>query len=155
MHARRLSHLNLIYSQAMDVSGILREIDAEIAKLKSIRNIVAGLVGPVRSRRRVVQPPQELMQEEIVEETAEAAAEPALVVLPPRQRREYRARTKTSAHEPRALGSSVPDRPVFVPKVVAAPVVAAKLASVEPEPEPFDAAALEAALRQRFISGAA
>jgi hypothetical protein len=131
------------YSQAMDIAVILREIDAEIEKLESIRNIVAELASPIRkqtsSPKRVAKAAPEVI-----------VPEPTLIVLPPKQKREYRRQWKPAPEEPRALASKVPDRPVFVPKTEAPVRSVFKTESTAFNPE-----ALEAALRQNFLGSVA
>lgn len=97
----------------MNIKAILREIDAEIEKLQRIRLIFKGLLEPkprqiARTRRARVKRPS----------VVEIKPEPHLIVLPPKQKREYTHRIKPNVIEPKALAAPVSNRPVFVPKTV-------------------------------------
>lgn len=141
----------------MDFMAIVHQIDEEIDRLERVRKIVASLS---RSRRIVgisepqlakkkrgsrETPVQQLhVQEPVIAE--EPKEEPKLIVLPPRAKREYSPRTRMRQQATSALTSTVPNRPVFVPK---ATVV------IRPEPvaknEEMDLASLEAAFRQKLL----
>jgi hypothetical protein len=125
----------------MDFAPILREIEAELARLQTIRDIVSGLASrPIRIRTPKLPPapPQ-----------PEPKPEPRLLVVPARKQRERRTRLVTRPSEPTALAAPVSNKPVFVPKVQAiAPAPA-------PQPRSLDPDALEAALRRNLLGGAA
>lgn len=132
----------------MDFAPIVRQIDAEIARLKRIREIVEGLRGPALPavRAHIAEPvPAEVVP----------APVPQLIVLPPRQKREYHRRVRPAVQEPKALSSAPFGGPVFVPKVIAVPKPAPKPAFEKNAPAAISAVeALEAAVRRNLLNGA-
>jgi hypothetical protein len=126
----------------VNIELIVGEIDAEIEKLKRIRAILEQLLTPkspriAKPRRaRVLGLPQ-----------IELQPEPRLVVLPPKQRREYTRRVKQAAVEPKALAAPMTNRPVFVPKAAVRESQPAKTAQ--------DGSGLEAVMRRKLLGGAA
>lgn len=146
-----------VFLAGMDIEGILREISAEIEMLQQMREIVASLetpAVPLRSRRGVRKQIKNLeLQQEVNSQEISTEAAPVLVVLPPRQKREPRTRVRASSQEPKALASSIPERPVFVPRVTKE--VEPKVVKAESAATAFDPAALEAALRQSLLGGVA
>jgi len=128
----------------MDIAAILREIDAEIEKLRLIRTIVEELLPSapqtrIRKKRRA--PVQRILvtPEPIVQQ-------PTLMILPPKVKREYRPRYRPVEQEARALASVIPNGPVFVPKsgvTVPRELINEKTGS--------DPGALEVAMRKNFL----
>ncbi|SEG15926.1 hypothetical protein SAMN05421819_2000 [Bryocella elongata] len=108
----------------MDFEPTLHKIDAEIAKLQLIRDIVQRLESPsplpkVKRTKKTPAPaeakPLALAPPLVVAPAPIAAKpEPSVVVLPPRIRREYHPRAKHAAVDQRALAPARSDRPVFV-----------------------------------------
>src|SRR5579864_2512203 len=128
----------------MDLASILHQIDAEITKLQRIREIVQALAGrsphlssqvPRRFRRAAAVPPPSMPA-------------PELVILPPKQKREYSPRVKPIQTVSRALGPAPSERPVFVSR-------ASLTAQVEQDREPVVVHSLEAVVRQNLLGGAA
>ena len=126
----------------MNIELIVGEIDTEIEKLQRIRAILELFLKP-QSRRterprlaRVRRSPQ-----------IEIRPEPMLVVLPPKQRREYTRKVKQVVIEPRALAAPMSNLPVFVPK--------AALRQSQPAKAAHDGGDLEALMRRRLLGGAA
>jgi hypothetical protein len=84
------------YPFRVTIELIVGEIDVEIEKLKRIRVILEQLLAPKSEgipkprRARVRSLPQ-----------VELQPEPRLVILPPKQRREYTRRVKQAAIEPK------------------------------------------------------
>lgn len=135
----------------MDFAPIVRQIDAEIARLERIREIVASLRGPALPALRVHTPtpaPVELAP------PPPPAPVPQLIVLPPRQKREYHRRAPRVVQEPKALSSAPAGGPVFVPKaVVAMPKAAPAQTAEDSIPAALAADALEAAVRRNLLHG--
>jgi hypothetical protein len=109
------------YAVGMDFQHTLQEIDAEIAKLQLIRDIVQRLERPSSSPRTkrkktsdVVATAPPLQALPVILIPAPKAPEPQVMVLPPKIRREYHARTKAAPVDQRALAPARSDRPVFV-----------------------------------------
>src|ERR1700743_3426436 len=96
----------------MDLASILQQIDAELTKLQRIREIVQGLAGS-GLRLRSQKPPRSRRPAAV---RAPAPSAPGLVILPPKQKREYSPRVKPTPAVSRALGPAPSDRPVFVPR---------------------------------------
>lgn len=126
----------------MDFTPYLREVDVELSQLKAVRRMLMELREPVLPIEAVAQ--RAPRKKKVVAEPEVVEPAPTLTVVPPKQRREYQRRTRAAA-EPKAIGGTIPQGPVFVrPTVaVAAPVVAA--------PVELDAAALEAAVRRNLL----
>lgn len=125
----------------MDIEGILREIDAEIDKLQRVRSIVEGISGATATNAaKKSAKPRRPRVARVAQ--AEPRPEPRLIVLPPKQKREYH-RAKSALSEPKALAAPVSNRPVFVPKPVA----------LAPQPIAItrDESTLEAAMRQKLL----
>ena len=126
----------------MNIELIVGEIDAEIEKLKRIRAILEQLLTlkPQRiakpRRARIRRLPQ-----------VELQPEPRLVILPPKQPREYTRRVKQAAVEPKALAAPMSNRPVFVPK--------AAVRESQPAQPVHDATGLEALMRWKLLGGVA
>ena len=128
----------------MDLASILHQMDTEIAKLQRIREIVQGLAG--RSRHLSPQTPRRSRRAAAVPTPPTRA--PELVILPPKQKREYSPRVKPIQTVSRALGPAPSERPVFVPR--------ASLATrVEQDREPTVIHSLEAVVRQNLLGGVA
>ena len=130
------------YAYRMDIKGILREIDAEIGKLIQVRSILEGLLEPkpkkaASQRRRRMKSLRHI----------EVAPEPRVIVLPPKQRREYTRRAEPRIVEPRALATPLSSAPIFVPK--------AAVPATHNERTAGDDSALEAAMRRKLLGGAA
>lgn len=126
----------------MDLASILFQIDAEIGKLHRIREIVQELAGsrvhvpkPRRLRLAVAVPPV-------------SVPAPKLVIIAPKQKREYRPRLRSAPITPRALGPAPSEKPVFVPRANVATRVAQDrtLARVD---------SLETLVRQNLLGGVA
>ncbi|SNT29863.1 hypothetical protein SAMN05421770_10732 [Granulicella rosea] len=127
----------------MNTELILRGIDAEIDKLLRVRAILLEVaepapIKPVSVKRAYAKRAP----------VVDAEPEPRVTILPPRQKREYTRRPKPAATAPNALSASVSDKPVFVPKT-------APLAIPAQAAPPPDDSALEAAMRQHLLGGAA
>lgn len=136
----------------MDITAILRQIDAELDRLESIRGIVSSLgegSSQGNRRRRTQRPaPAELPSLAVEPETA---PEPRLVIVPAKIKREYGPRPRRKAIVPTALTAPASERPLFVPKPRASDAPVAK-----PEPMPIpDTEAMEAALRRNLLGGVA
>jgi hypothetical protein len=122
----------------VNIELIVGELDAQIEKLQQIRAILEELLRPksrgiVKPRRaRVRRVPQ-----------IELKPEPRLVVLPPKQRREYTRRVKQATIEPKALAAPMSDRPVFVPK--------AAVQESQPAKAAHDGSGLEAVMRRKLL----
>jgi hypothetical protein len=99
----------------MNIAVIVSEIDAEIEKLHRIRGIIQGLSAPVHrlrpKRKRMSRQPMEVGLSE-----PQIKALPQIVVLPPKEKREYRPRTKPAPEIPKALARAPSTLPVFVPR---------------------------------------
>ena len=126
----------------MDIAAIVHEIDAEIEKLKLIREIIAGLYRPVRHTE------QKSKRTQTVPATI-SHAEPTLVVLPLRTKREYRTRVKATPQTTRALAAPVLQSPVFVPRAVSL-----ESPDRDSRVSGFNPLAMEAAIRQTLLGGA-
>jgi hypothetical protein len=142
------------YSGRMNIAAILSEIDAEIEALRNIRSIIQGLSAPVhplrRKRKRTSSQPQESDQVELrVERLPRVEMLPQIKVVPPKQRREYRPRTKPVLEMPRALARGPSTQPVFVRRTAVS----------ETEPvftaQGLSETALEAVVRQNLMGGIA
>jgi len=126
----------------VNIELIIVEIDAEIEKLKRIRAILEQLLTPKSQRiakprrARVLRFPH-----------VELQPEPRLVILPPKQRREYTPRVKQATIEPKALAAPMSNRPVFVPK--------AAVRESQPAKAAHDRSGLEAVMRRKLLGGAA
>ena len=151
----------------MNIAAILRQIDAEIEKLHTIREILSELSSPHnlnRSASSVVDSklrtsalrrrplPPRVNTPAVSPESAKVAENqiveggPKLVVLPPKATRTRRYRLTPIQPVTRALSGAFPDKPVFVPKAQPAPSA--------PVPTPaFDPEALEAAMRRSLLDG--
>ena len=126
----------------MDIEGILREIDAELDKLQRIRSIVVSL-----SRAAAIKPTKVRRTRVLGFIQTDPTPEPRLIVLPPKRKREYTRRVKPAIKESKALAPPINYRPVFVPK---------SMKAQPPITEPDrDESALEAAMRQKLLGGAA
>ena len=130
----------------MDIAAILRQIDAEIEKLKRIRTVIEELLPPAPRKKIEARRRKPVRQSEVVPEPRTIVTPTRLIVVPPTVKREYRPRYKLIALEPRALASVIPNKPVFVPKadVIAPPNLVINGRGVDPE-------ALEAALRKNLL----
>lgn len=158
----------IVYLSSMDIAAILHEIDAEIEKLQKVRAIVSELSAPVRIQKKRTKragsatgPPVSVVrkrarqrvytttgiQPDVIGQpaTGVVAPQPRLVILPPRKVRTHRANLKAILPVTRALGGTLPGRPIFVPKasLISAPV---PLAAFDPE-------AMEAAVRRSLLDG--
>lgn len=127
----------------MDLAPILNQIDSEISRLQRIREIVQGLAGNRVHYRRLRR--SKLL---VAAVPPSSTPVPEVVVLPPKQKREYRPRLKRVTAEPRALGPAPSQRPVFVPRASVA-------SRVEHERAPAEVTSLEALVRQNLLGGAA
>lgn len=125
------------YPTSMDIPAIVRELDAEIDRLKRIRQIVQGLLGgaPLPAVKQLRKPKAVVKRP--------SAATPQLIVLPPKQKREYRPRLKPIVVAPRALAPAPSDKPVFVPS--ASPVV------LIPNVKDIDVEVLETNVRKNLL----
>ncbi len=109
-------------------SEILRQLDAELDRLKAIRTLVAGLAEPLPIEEHLpgLHGSSKLDATGIRNAVGVAATEPVVpsraeavpvTVLPPsrRARQPYQPRTKSQGKpEPRALTSTVPTGPVII-----------------------------------------
>jgi len=138
----------------MDFEPTLHKIDAEIAKLQLIRDIVQRLERPSPSPTPKQNRKKIAAQVEALAPTPPPApvvvkAEPVVHVLPPRIRREYHPRARTVALDQRALAPARSDRPVFVSRAnMQAAVVAV------PKRELPDQQTLEALVRSNLLGTA-
>jgi hypothetical protein len=128
----------------MDLASIVHQIDAEISKLQRIRDIVQGLAGSGRRPRSQ----KARRSKPIAIVPRPTAAAPELVILPPKQKREYQARLKPIPAVSRALAPAPSDRPVFVPR-------ASVPSRVELDRGPAKVHSLEAVVRQNLLGGVA
>lgn len=126
----------------MNIELIVGEIDAEIEKLKRIRTILGKLLAP-KSRTIAKRRPAPLRQLPQVS----VRPEPRLVVLPPKERREYTRRVQPVLVEPKALAAPASSRPVFVPKTA--------IRNAEPAKVTDPGINLEAVMRRKLLGGAA
>jgi hypothetical protein len=126
----------------VNIELIVGEIDAEIEKLKRIRAILEQLLTPKSQR---IAKPRRARVRHLPQ--MERQPEPRLVVLPPKQQREYTRRVKQAAVEPKALTAPLSNRPVFVPK--------AGIRESQPAKVAHDGSALEALMRRKLLGGAA
>jgi hypothetical protein len=133
----------------MNIATIVSEIDAEIEKLRTVRDIIQGLSLPVhrlpakRKKRMSRKPAGAGLSMPPIKVL------PRIVVVPPKQKREYRPRTRLAPEISNALARAPSTRPVFVPRAAvpnAKPVIATPRLSE---------AALEAAVRQNLLGGVA
>lgn len=109
----------------MNIAAIVSEIDAEIDKLRRIRDIVQSIrvlappKGSKRKRRRS-QPSRtdvSKLQAELLSDIDEVKmTQPQLIVLPARRKREYRLKSRPTREMPRALARAPSTQPVFVPR---------------------------------------
>ena len=132
----------------MDFTPYLHEIESELMQLKAIRRMFSELREPVVLMENVAAPKKTVVVVEPVLEVMtvrpEVAADPILKVVPPKQRREYHPRAR-GAVEQKAIGGTIPDRPVFVrPVTVTAP-------ADTQAPAETDVVALEAAIRRKLL----
>lgn len=137
----------------MNIAAILSEIDAEIETLRDIRSIIQELSAPVRplrrKRKRTSSQPQEIGHVELrVEVLPRIELLPQIKVMPPKQRREYRPRTKPVLEMPRALARAPSTQPVFVRRTV----LETKPVFTAPG---LNETALEAVVRQNLMGGIA
>ena len=123
----------------MNIELIVGELDAQIEKLQQIRAILEELLRP--KSRGIVKPRRARVPQ------IELKPEPRLVVLPPKQRREYTRRVKQATIEPKALAAPMSDRPVFVPK--------AAVQESQPAKAAHDGSGLEAVMRRKLLGEAA
>lgn len=130
------------YSRRVNIELIVGEIDAEIEKLQRIRAILEELL---RSKSRRVAKPLPVRVRRLPQ--IEIQLEPRLVVLPPKQQREYTRRVKQVVIVPKALAAPMSNHPVFVPKAAAPESQPAKGAGAESD--------LEAVMRRRLLGGVA
>ena len=128
----------------MDLASILHQIDAELTKLQRIREIVQGLAGS--GQQSSLQKPRNSMPTAVPPSLSTSA--PELVILPPKERREYRSRLKPLPTVVRALGPAPSDRPVFVPR-------ASVPFRAEQDRGLPELHLLEAAVRQNLLGGVA
>lgn len=126
---RRLFNL---YSVGVNIELIAGEIE----KLQRIRAILKELWSPQLRTGARRQPARQKRLPPIA-----AQSEPRLLVLPPKQRREYTPRAKAIRLERRALAAPASDRPIFVPKAAIRESRAANVTA--------DESNLEAVMRQR------
>ena len=126
----------------MNIELIVGEIDAEIEKLKRIRAILEQLLTP--KPQRIAKPRRARIRRL---PQVELQPEPRLVILPPKQPREYTRRVKQAAVEPKALAAPMSNRPVFVPK--------AAVRESQPAQAAHDGSGLEAVMRRKWLGGAA
>jgi len=126
----------------VNIELIVGEIDAEIDNLQRIRAILEELLR--QKSRKIVKPRRDRIQRL---PQIELQPEPRLVILPPKQRREYTRRVKQAAIAPKALAAPMNNRPVFVPKAAVRERQPAKAAS--------DGSGLEAVMRRKLLGGAA
>lgn len=126
----------------MNIELIVGEIDAEIENLRRIRAVLEELLTP--KPRRILKPRRARMRRL---PQIEIQPEPRLVILPPKQRREYTRRVKPVVIVPKALAAPASSLPVFVRKAAV------------PESQPAKAAGagsnLEVVMRRRLLGGAA
>jgi len=138
----------------MNIAAIVGEIDAEIDKLRRIREIVQSIrvsAPPKRSKRGrrasqqsgtdVSRPQAELLTD------ISKVPMPQLIVLPARRKREYRPRIRPVPDMPKALAQAPSSRPIFVPRSAVPngkPVVAIPR---------LNEGALEAVVRQNLMNG--
>lgn len=129
----------------MDIASIVRELDFEIAKLQKIRAIVQTLEGPAKpkaAKPRIRSKTPAVIATPVVA----VSTQPKLILLPPKQKREYQRRVIPSLKETRALASKIPTQPVFVPRSTVAKPVERRAQTVQVSPD-----ALEAAIRQKLL----
>jgi hypothetical protein len=99
----------------MLIPEILKQIDAEIARLKQVRNILAGETSvPQRKTKRALlaEAPQQTSQPKRQRRAAEKT--PVVTVLEPVTRRTRTSQPKAVAAASTALTASVPNGPVAV-----------------------------------------
>jgi hypothetical protein len=117
----RAMHKLRHYAGFVNIAAIVQQIDLEIERLGRIRAIIAELSHPRRAKTS-----KKRGQTELERPTSKLDPDPGpkLIVLPPKVKREYRPRLKALPRELGALAASVPEKPVFVPRVrvVASPV---------------------------------
>lgn len=132
----------------MNIAAIVSEIDAEIEKLHRIRDIIYGLSVPVHRSRpkhnRISTEPREVALSGLQMEVL-----PKIEVVPPKEKREYRPRTRTVAEMPKALARAPSTQPVFVPR---SDIPNAKPVITMPR---LNEDALEAIVRQNLMGGGA
>jgi hypothetical protein len=130
------------YAHLVDIRAIVAAIDAELEHLTQARNILVEFAGPAPTKKKQVRRRARASNPEPVPVPAEVP----LTVLPPRRTRQHRQRVQPAAAEPRAVASSIPDKPVFVPKetIAAHPMPAEKAAAPSGE-------ALEAMVRKNLF----
>jgi hypothetical protein len=126
----------------VNIELIVGEIDAEIEKLQRIRAILEHFLVPKSRTTTKRGPAREKRLPQI-----EVQPAPRLVVLPPRQRREYTRRVKPVVREPKALAAPISSLPVFVPK--------AAVQESRPAKATGDGSGLEAVMRRKLLRGAA
>jgi hypothetical protein len=128
----------------MDVASILRQIDAEITKLQRIREIVHGVAG---SGRRSSSRKQRRLKPTVAQPSLPISVR-ELVILPPKQKREYSPRVKPIQIVSRALGPAPSDRPVFVSRATIA-------SRFEQRSDSTEVHSLEALVRKNMLGGVA
>jgi hypothetical protein len=128
------------YSYRMNIEPILREIDAEINKLRQIRSIVERLLQT--ESQQVLRMRRERLKRAPV---ADTTPEPRVIVLPPRPQREYIRRARPTVAAPRALAAPTSSGPIFIPKAALRRPETAKAAATD--------SVLETAMRQKLLGG--
>lgn len=124
----------------MNIELIVGQIDDEIEKLKSIRVVLQAFLEP---KLRAAAKPRPAR----INRALKAEPEPRLVILPPKQRREYTRRVRPVRVESKALAAPVSSLPVFVPKAVLRPSAIERIEPAE--------GALEVAMRRKLLGGLA
>ena len=138
----------------MDVTEILREIDAEIRKLERVREILQESFGtstrPQRkTRRRKTRSDNSVGSVRAVSPPLPTAVN--ITVVPPKTQREYRRRMKLPSATGRAIDVAISSKPVFVPRAIVASSSKGPAVSVE---EP-DLSKLEATFRKSLLGASA
>lgn len=141
----------------MDIAAIVRLIDAELDKLRTVRGILTDISTkhPVDrpSRKSATTKTRQAQSPSPPAELPMAVHEARATVLPPKVKRSYGPRIKPVSHEPKALSAPMSDRPVFVPKATASTQVSQPGIALVAASQDLDA--MEAALRRNLLGGPA
>lgn len=134
----------------MGVTEILREIDAEIRKLKRVREILRESLGtPAHPKRetkaRKVTPHKPDRPVSVISLPVEAAVQ--ITVVPPTREPERRRRIRVPAPMARAIDVVISEKPVFVPR---SPVANLPTGPASPAEE-LDVNKLEATFRRSLF----
>lgn len=124
----------------MNTETIVGQIDAEIEKLQRIRAIFEELLTP---KPQVDAKPRPASLKPVP--VSATKVEPRIIVVPPKERREYKRRVKPINVQPNALSAPVSSLPVFVPKAVVRQAPGERAASAD--------SVVEAAIRRKLLGG--